>query len=92
MLHQLLTIYQTRKDTLTASEQEIAARICFCCVCGYYWVRRFNEEPKRCPHCKQHGWNRPLIHQMISNLKDNLTSQIIPKHTLPPKQEGGNQS
>jgi predicted Zn-ribbon and HTH transcriptional regulator len=38
----------------------IEDRICRCVRCGYEWVKRVGGRPVRCPHCKEHDWDKPV--------------------------------
>lgn len=82
ILRQLLTAYNTRKDTLTPSEQMLAARIRLCTLCDNIWVKRKDSEPLRCPGCHKYGWDRPLINAMLAARPGGITSQIIPTKQL----------
>ena len=82
ILLQLLTAYNTRKETLTPSEQMLASRIRLCCICTYIWVTRKRNDPKRCPHCHKHGWDRPLINAMLAARSQGITSEVIPQNQL----------
>ena len=83
ILAQLLAAYNTRKDTLTSDEQKLAARICFCTLCQYLWVRRLSQEPDRCPNCHRRGWNMPLVNAMLNREPDTLTGHPIGRRELP---------
>jgi predicted Zn-ribbon and HTH transcriptional regulator len=82
ILAQLLSAFNTRKDTLSSDEQMLASRICFCTLCDYIWVRRLKREPDRCPSCHRRGWNMPLVNAMLERVGDNLTSTVVPQKAL----------
>ena len=89
ILHQLLTVRNTRPDTLTTHEKELSDRICFCTLCDYIWVRRLATDPDRCPHCHKLGWNRPLINAMLAATQPTVTSEVVPpKQLTEPNKEG----
>lgn len=82
ILTQLLTAYNTRKDTLSASEQMIASKVRLCSLCNYIWVKRGETEPARCPHCHKFGWDRPLINAMLAATAGGITSEVIPQKQI----------
>jgi hypothetical protein len=82
ILTQLLTAYNTRRDTLTPSEQMLASRIRTCCICSYIWVSRKKHDPLRCPHCHKHGWDRPLVNAMLTAANHTITSEVIPQRQI----------
>ena len=82
ILTQLLTAYYQRKDTLTPSEQEIARRIRVCGLCAYIWVARKNLNPKRCPHCHRHAWDRPLVTAMLLGPHPPIVAEVIPQKQI----------
>jgi len=65
ILLQLLTTLKTAPERLSASETEIAKRICICSVCTRLWVRRKAKLPDRCPGCHRRDWDRPLIAALL---------------------------
>jgi len=46
---------------MTQAEMAFARRICNCCNCDHYWVRRGEKEPRRCPGCFSTQWNLPTL-------------------------------
>lgn len=65
LLKELLTAFKQAPERLTSGETSIAARICYCGLCTYLWVKRKGKEPTRCPKCHKPGWNRPLISALL---------------------------
>jgi len=88
ILYQLLSAYNTRKDTLTLSEQQLAERIALCSLCKYIWVRRKKALPDRCPSCHHRGWDRPLINAMLGHPGTVTDSMPIPQPALNPAPKG----
>lgn len=82
MLQKLLMRYNTQRDTLTPDEQGLCERICFCVLCGYFWVRRIRKTPKRCPDCHKPGWNMPFVAALIGRPPTDLMTEILPQRTL----------
>jgi predicted Zn-ribbon and HTH transcriptional regulator len=66
ILSKVLTTFKHNPERLSSQEIDLAMRICHCTLCGNFWVRRFKKEPARCPACHKHGWNRPLITEMLN--------------------------
>lgn len=66
ILNQLLTTLNTAPDRLSASEQQIARRICHCTKCNTFWMRRKQKVPDRCPNCKTREWDRPFLSALIA--------------------------
>jgi hypothetical protein len=61
VLSQILSNANARPGSLTPAEIAFARRINNCCLCNWYWVQRFTESPRRCPHCHSTNWNRPFM-------------------------------
>ena len=73
VLSQLLRLYCEAKERLSGSEQGLAARICSCTLCHFYWVRRKSQVPLRCPSCHKRGWDRPMLTALLAA---NLPPQV----------------
>lgn len=86
ILKKLLETKNAAPERLTASEHAIADRVCWCALCGSFWVRRLARRPKRCPKCQKPAWDRPLIQTMLEARAMNVTgyqvTDPLPGHRL----------
>jgi predicted Zn-ribbon and HTH transcriptional regulator len=42
---------------------------CKCLRCGHEWHKRIDEDPKRCPNCKNELWNKPYKRYQVGHMK-----------------------
>jgi predicted Zn-ribbon and HTH transcriptional regulator len=66
VLLQLLSVRISTPERLSEHETKIAARICHCTCCDYYWIRKTSKIPDRCPNCHRAAWDRPLLTAMAA--------------------------
>lgn len=46
-----------------------------CARCGWEWVRRGEQEPKRCPRCRSEYWNQVEVAAEVETLQAALKAK-----------------
>ena len=87
VLKALLMLKNTNPGALSASEKQIADRVCLCTECMYYWIRNEKNIPRRCPHCHKRNWDRPTLAMLVST--DRTTTLVAAAQAAEKAKAGG---